>query len=585
MSKTIPNNKILQSKGLGDTLGDIVSSFNLDLSSNYGAVKTNRMKKVLSTTNLTELNIPLAFAKLADIYYLISSDSIFKGGNAPSDTFAWVDPFTIGGIGVENGTSDMKVFNNFIYVSEQTGIVKITSAGVFDRVVSSGLTSSPHLMEVLNSGAVSRLYITDNYSKIRSINTSNVLTSDGQAYSLNLNLDTSWTITSIKKANSLLWIGLLNTENGSGMVINWDGASADARNATFELPSGVVAGTVLDNTFYIIDTQGIIKKYAGSAFTEVTRIPKKNMNFFSGAISANNSRFVHPNGMTVTDRGTILINISNLLGIGSEVYEDSVPSGIWEYDSNVGLYHKYGLGISDVGGTTLNDYGQQRISNAGAVFFNKPVSAASTDNGILLAGCTYWLSATSTPTYGVFCDDTLDTTQKWGYFISSFMLSETEDVWQKIYTTYKKLNNTTDKIIVKYRTEDETPTTASITWTDIDRFTTVTDISAYGVGDEIQVIQGTGSGKSAHIKEIVGSTYILDDNFPTAVIGLTAKVNLEHWIKAGTFAGYDEMKQLKAFTLASKNTSPFIQIKVCMQFTGKNELYKLRIINNKEVKE
>ena len=43
---TIPKNTILKSKGLGDTIGDIIESFNLDLSENYGAIRTTRTKKV-----------------------------------------------------------------------------------------------------------------------------------------------------------------------------------------------------------------------------------------------------------------------------------------------------------------------------------------------------------------------------------------------------------------------------------------------------------------------------------------------------------------------------------------------------------
>jgi len=128
-------------------------------------------------------------------------------------------------------------------------------------------------------------------------------------------------------------------------------------------------------------------------------------------------------------------------------------------------------------------------------------------------------------------------------------MSDTEDVGKRFIQTYKKLLNSSSKIIVKYRTWRRHTNNTTITWTDIDRFTTVTDISAYSIGDEFQVLQGTGSGQSSHIKEINGSTYILEDNFPTAVIGLTAKANLSHWIKAG------DVDMMKEETIKGINSS------------------------------
>lgn len=566
---TIPKNTILKSKGLGDTIGDIIESFNLDLSENYGAIRTTRTKKVTVSDGV--LDKPVGFCVFGGNYYFVCNDYVYKGGSCPSDSFSYV----LNNTDISNAGADIKVFNNAIYVVVGGAIYKSTDGTNFSSAIGSGITSaSPHLLETF----ADRLYITDNYTKVRSISTSDVLTTDGQDYSINLNLGSGvsygWSITSLKKAGNLIWIGLSNSITGKGLIYSWDGV-AQIPNEKFELSSSVIAGTVLNNIFYIVDRQGILKKYSGSSFTEVAKFTKENPNFL-------NTTFIHPNGMQATDTGMIQILISNLYS-GDLGYEDKIASGVWEYDPNIGLYHKYSCSVSSTSGTTLNDYGQIRIANVGALCVNKPLIPDTTKNGTLLFGANYYTND-STTQYGLFCDDTIDTTQKYAYFTTSFILSDTEDTWQKIYTTYKKLLNSTDKIILKYRTEDETPTTATITFTDIDRFTTITDLSGYGVGDEIQVIQGVGSGKSAHIKSISGGTYILDDNFPTAVIGLTSKANISHWIKLGE-ATYDEMKQIKPFTMTKKNISPFLQIKVCMQFTGKDELYKLKIINDKHIKE
>lgn len=573
--KTIPQNGIIKSKGLGDTIGDIVSSFNLDLSSNLGAIRVNRIKKV-GNNNSNTFGKPLAFVNYTNLYYTITDNQIWKGGDVPSDTFTNVEQES----DIDEGNSDMKVFNNKIYISGSTSVMSLTT-GTSTDVITAGLTASPHLLEVLHD----RLYITNNFRTVLSINTSDVLATSS-SNTLNLvtayGLSNDWTITSIKRTQDLLWVSLLNTYNGKGLVFSWNGITENVYNSVFELPSGIVSSTVLDNILYVIDTQGKLKRYAGSTFVEVASLPKENLNFFQGSGDLNNSRFIHPNGMVTTDNGTILILMSN--NISGIDYEDDLPSGIWEYDANIGLYHKYSLSVSPVGATTYTDFGQQRISSPGALYFAKPIAPTLTDNGILLAGAAYFTNA-STIAYSAFCDDTLDTTQKWGYFITTKIFSSIQEQWEKVYAIYKRFTNQNSKIVIKFRTEEDEETETTITWTDIDRFTSSVSLSGYSVGDEVQIVQGVGSGQSSHIKEIVGSTYILDDNFPTACIGTTAIALVSKWRKVGTGITYLDDKQYKELTISPKNTSPFIQFKVCMQFNTKDELNKLQIISQSQVKE
>lgn len=570
---TIPSNKILQSKAQGDTLSDIVESFNLELSRNYGAIGVNRTKKV-TTTSVNGDGIPFAFAVYANTYVSAMAGSIMSGGVQPADEFTSVE-----NISGDVTKSDLKVFNKKLYFSSTTTMLSSSDITTWSTVVASGLTDSPHILEVFKN----RLYITDNYSTILSIDTSDTLVSVGSTYALNLNLSTDWTITCLRRVGNLLWFGLLNTVDGTGMVGSWDGASLDA-NSLYELPSGVVAGCSLDNIFYILDIQGSLKAYAGSTFVEKARLFKKNENNFSGSFNATWDKFIHPNGMQTTDKGTILMLIRNTLNDGT--YEDTIPSGVYEYDTNIGLYHKYSLSNSATTGVTYNDFGQQRLYKVGAICTQKPSIGSTSDNGtILMGGALYPTGSTSNPyTYGIFCDDSLDTTLKYGYFITSKIFGDIQQQWKKIYALYKKFTNTTSKIIIKYRTEEDTPTETVATWTDIDRFTSSVSLSSYGVGDEIHITQGWMSGFTAHIREVSGSTYIIDETLPSSVIGLTSKANISHWIKAGETKEDDKM-QFKPFNLIIKNTSPFIQFKVCMQFNGKDELNKLQIISQEIIKE
>jgi len=275
--KTIPNNIILKSKGLGDTIGDIQESFSLDLSSNLGAIRTNRMKSI-PFGNPTISGKPLAFCSYATKYYTITDNEIWKGGEHPSDSFTNVEQEN----DIDIGNSDMKVFNNKVYISGSTTVMSLTT-GTSTDVISSGLTASPHLMEVMGA----RCYITDNFTKVRSFSTSDVLTTDGTQF--NITLDglnpAEWTITTIKNNGGLLWIGLLNVYTGKGKMYSWNGSSIDSPNSIFDLEAGVISSTVLDNILYFIDTHGSLKKYAGNSFVEVAKLSKDNLNFGLSSLS------------------------------------------------------------------------------------------------------------------------------------------------------------------------------------------------------------------------------------------------------------------------------------------------------------
>jgi hypothetical protein len=144
----------------------------------------------------------------------------------------------------------------------------------------------------------------------------------------------------------------------------------------------------------------------------------------------------------------------------------------------------------------------------------------------------------------------------------------------------------TDKIVVKYRTKNYEKQNVSVTWSDIDTLTTTDDISNFVVGDEIQIVQGAGSGASLHIKTISESlgtyTIKLDDSLPSGVIGQTAIAQFDKWEKLGTITSADS-EQWKQFSVQKNAVSPFIKLKVAMRFTNENGMYGAYITSNEQI--
>lgn len=582
--KNLPTETIWKQNGLGDTIPDIIESFNIDLTSNYKSMRNTRMKMVMNNDTDANMRMPYAFGFLNGNYYFFSNGFGAYGSTSISDSYTTITDLTTTGQFVEQ-YSDVTEFQGLLYSTSSSGMMK-GQQNTWDNVGSVTLTAvSPHLLEVLGD----RLYITNAFHKVASLSKADVFSSTG-TYTLDLGLNNLalapvWTITMLKSFNNTLWIGLLNVDTGKGLVFEWDGITENTVNNRYDLESGVMSGYVMGSSLYIVDLQGKLLKYNGGGFTEVARLYKKTPYHFDG-IDDDNLRYIHPNGMCATDYGTLLILVRNDVLNGN--FENTVPSGIYEYEPSIGLYHKYSISTSPVGGTTYTDYGQQRLVECGALFFAKPTSTQTgTDNGTIMAGARYYADAT-TSKYGLFCDDTLDTTLKNSYFITEWLESDyVDDIWQKAYPIYKKLLSQNDKIVVKYRTEEDFPLEATITWADIDRFTTVTDVSSYTTGDEVQFVQGKWSGMTVNIvsNTFASGTYtvVFDAVFPDTYDG-TAKALFSKWIHAGD-ATYNQKAQQRGMTIANDNVSPRVQFKIKKTFTGKNELRKLHVVNKTNIKE
>jgi len=589
MKITIPQNTILKPSGLGDILGDFVESFNLDLSSNYGVIKTTRMKEIISSDDDSFVENAVCMAYYQNYYYFGTDDYVYR-----SDSFNLNSGFSrvtatnspgSSGVGeLSEAFSDMELFNDCLYVSGDDSLFKL-DGGNWSEAVTSGISNSPHLLKAFSN----RLYLTEGRTKVLSISSSDAIATSGQ-YTLDLGVTDEYSISALEAGSNNLWIGTLNVDNSRGVLFTWNGSTTNTPTDRIELDAGVIAGTTLNNVFYYVDASGRLMTASSTGIKEVARFFKKTEYRFNGADGGNNVRFVHANGMTSTDRGTILISFSNFLR-NDITNENTIPSGIWEYDPNIGLYHKYSFSTSradSTNSTTITDYGQQKLSTqVGAILYAPSTAQSATSNGSLMSGARiYTGSGGSDVKYAVFCDDTLDTTQKFAYFVTnkkqSLLVNES---WHELYVMFEKFLDINDKIIPKYRTRFEKETDIDITWTSTSSFTTTDNISAYAVGDEYQCSYGPGAGKNAHISQISesGGTYTvtLDDTF-TGVTG-TASGYLSKWIKLGEITK-DNHEQWKGFTIHSQMKSPFIQFKVSMQFTGENKVHKLLVTSDTDVK-
>lgn len=588
-----------------DVLGSLWSGFNLDFQTNIGVIRLAQ-KLVTNTTSSddSDLGLPSAFELYSGRWWAICNTTIFRTPTSTTDiTAGFVEDTSTGAVKTYDATiSDLAVFDNRIWSTTNDTLYSSTGSTWTSR----DTLDTDFIHKLLYFKNQDRLYYTLNDHDILSINASNAVAEVGEQFAISLG-DSVGNITTMVATSNLIWIGLLQVDNSTantgnyGSVVSWDGNGIEVTSYPLTT-AGVLAMVVLDNIPYAIDSEGRILGFNQQGFQELGRLPINRILLSGATITSSGGtasfRYVHFNGMVATKNNTLLVSIRNVNQNTQSNISENLPSGVWEFDlATRNFTHRYSFSLKSISSSTVSDYGQNRISAPGALKINTMAEDGTLGRGTLLAGCNYFTDATTVKS-GIFIDSPASPAtnvegQKRGYFVTTWFTSdEIQDKWTRLWTTYRRFLDSTDKIIFKYRLNEETPTVATITWTSTNTFTTTTDVSAYApavspfnstTGGEVEVVRGTGSGSCTHISSIVNNsgTYTVTlDNVVPNVTG-TATARFQKWIKI-----YPEITgQVKSYESLSINDSNVkIQIKCVMEWTGDDEFYKMAIWSNEDIK-
>lgn len=499
--------------------------------------------------------------------------------------------------------SDMAVFADKLWVTsaDKLRYRTLDTAGV-PWITLYGLTSAVSIHKMVYFKKFDRLYFVDYSSSIKSVDTSLVVQASGD---YTIDPGTSIGNVSTMVANSqYIWIASFRditasaapTNQTKGCISQWDGFSNQVLNEFPVEASGILAMCVLDDIPYAIDTEGRVLAYNGTAFAEIGRLPIER------TLLANSStygvvKFVHFNGMVGTKNNTLQILVNNLNDDVAADVSENLPSGIWELDLQTRNFtHRYSPTLKTRSSSTITDYGQNRISSPGALKLNTLQANSSVGRSTLLAGFNVFTDA-STVKSAIFIDSpakpTTDTEgQKRGYFITTFWSAlEITENWSRVWASFRRFLNSADKIILKYRFDEEDPVLATITWVSTTQFTTSTDVSAYAptvspfdgtTGGEVEVLQGTGAGSCTHISAVSLNAGVYTVTLDTAVTGVTgtAKARFQKWIKLlPEFTG--QVLSYGSVDLNKNNIK--VQIKCVLEWTGDDELYNVIMYSNADI--
>lgn len=569
----LPNreNKIWTQFNDGDTRGLIHKSINLDLVTNPGKIRATATQYTTFSNPANSLSYtPMAIKYFNGKFLILDDGGVWSSSNIEG-------PYTRETSGTDptspdSTISDMDYFNNAIYVTDDQDIYKLSAAFSWSRPITGSLTSdTPHILETYGN----RLYVTNDLYKVYSLNTSDSLATSGTS-TLDLGLANNFVITMLKAAYDRLWVGVLDIETGAGLVYEWDGETENTPSRRYNLDAGVVAGTVLDNIPYFIDSYGRLMAYGGASFIEVGRLPRSEYGELENVDNDTHFRFVHVNGITTTTYGTLLVNVGSMME--SDSYNYNSPSGVYEYMAGTGLCHKFSSTFNKYG-DTVYDNGHILAPQAGAVAYFAEGGRGNDTRPVLFGVRNGGNDQSANYLANVPINNQTNT--RYGVLETTWLQANgVDDVWQKIYLKYRKLKNSTDKIIVKYRVDYDEPTyIQNVTWTSSTTFTTTTNLSNYSAGDEVALVAGVGSPKMPHISSIseAGGTYTVTlDETITGATG-TGSAYVAKWKKLGTVN--DTWSRYKEFVISEDSNSPEIQFKVCMDWKGDNELSEIVVVN------
>lgn len=576
-----------------DVLGSLFSSFNLDLTTKLGVTKVSP-RTIITTNGISNLGCPVAFKQFSGKIYTVAGSYVFINPGTKTETaFAQA---ALGGDPTDNSSdySDLEIYSSKLWTAG-ADTLRYTDGASWGKIDTgggtSGLTSTvPHkLMAFLKTN---RLYVTDG-NRVRSTDgSSGNLPTSGQ-YSFTLSSSQSQlNIVGLLQTSTLIWILTINPTTEQGYIITWDGITADTATDIIPLDSrGVVAGIILKGTPHIITLDGRLQYHNGQVFVDARNpwLPVSLTKYLKNPLDTANDRWMHPNGIAIVNgRINILVNNENY-DSGATINE-SLPSGIWEYDEAVGWYHKSSLTQTLAADGIVRDYGQNRISRTGALANLRSANNSSDPYvGTLLIGANYFSDA-STAVSAIWTNDSLDSIQKAGYLVTVKVPADPRsitDAWNKLFAVYRRfVTPATDRIIFKYRNYDTPAFEGTITWTGNSSFRIAADMSLWGVGDEVEITQGSGGGLTSRITSMANNsgtyTIAVDESYPN-VTG-TSKARFQHWIKCGTIDGTNVVSSGTLGSVVPANsgtgsTGDWIQVKACIVSTGNNELLSIIGIN------
>lgn len=347
---TQPNNS--------DKFGSVWYTKNINFDEAGYAKLSPRMVKIIDEASNSDMGVPLAIGQFSDGDFQVATSS-------QSNFVVDIDTNTLT-VTEDTGTANPTTTTdshgifwlNRWHVSTATAVVSKDANGNGSATWTSritGLTSGvKHLLEINEE---SQTIMVTNGNVVKQYDTSYVNTTD-------LTIDASFEIIGIAynggNVGLITKVGDSTNERKESKFFLWDGTSTSAIGSWGISAESAIAIAPYQSSFVILTSNGQLKYFNGGGFQDLATFPfffdDKKLSFAVNAL-----------GTTMQADGDILyINIGvNLNNFSRKEYRQMVncPSGVWCYDPNIGLYHRWSPSISQAYIVQIADGGTDTTTN------------------------------------------------------------------------------------------------------------------------------------------------------------------------------------------------------------------------------
>lgn len=364
----IPSNSLWTQSNDSDIFGVLGSTESITLDEK-GKVRLSKRPVVLkSSADDGDFERTLAIVYFSSAYYAVTTDEIFSFA-LTGGTFSELANSPSLGL-----NSDAIVWNNVLYVSDNTGFNTLTTGLTWNLNIEPGALTGTvaHQFCIFDSQTTYKLAITDD-DRVQLYN--NSTTTPAKA-STDLIIPNQYEITTIAYSNGYLYVGTKHKAGGEASIFIWDGNTA---NANYEITTGsdwVYSLVPYKGSVAAMLSNGQLVAVSGSSLIQLGALPVFYAPHAQWQDNTDDQfQKVFRRGMAV-DRDKIYISVTGSVDRG---HVPAMKSGIWVYDPKVGdLYHYASLTsdriVSDSGitatGTTLTTSAAHGLKKGDAVQFN-----------------------------------------------------------------------------------------------------------------------------------------------------------------------------------------------------------------------
>lgn len=338
MSIKVPLQGKFSQPNTSDLFGNLWYTKNMNFDEAGYAKLSSRVVSMISEKNDSNFNLPISYGRSGNEFHIVTADSPYDLSVAENDFSITED--TNSNNPALAFDSWGRWFQNRWHATTATKIWYTTGGAWTDTGVS--LTSGKvHALEEFknkNSLAVS------NGDSVKLLDTSYATTVTLSG------LPTGMEIVGLSYSNGKMGIITMMSDSAAGQnqeafFCVWDGSSASAGIGVPVGSDTILAITAYKSSWVILTRTGELLYWNGGGFETLSSLP---FSFKNTTWGDSQNRITHGDTM-IAQGDKIFINIGNdydPFGRKGEYYLQSNPAGVWCYDPNVGLYHRYAPSIS-----------------------------------------------------------------------------------------------------------------------------------------------------------------------------------------------------------------------------------------------